>query len=276
MPQSTPRLLPKIIGIFVWVVVVGGFSWVMLGDSLLNTLTKPQNLRLAAMPVTPLSELRSHAGTGELVRVRATMSGIPALTDRAGDRLALKLVTQSKRYDRGRDYVVEEWWSPRQFQIGDGHSGIWVEQKEHPPAFLYLPASLNGHIGDDRQLPTDVAELLTPDFSGLRPVQYGTITVYTLKRDTPITIFGVVELEGGQPVIRPCPHRYAGIEARHLLISSYSEAQLNHQLKISGYEAWGLLAILAALLVFLVALAIALQRDKGKSALGNPGDVETP
>ena len=275
MPQSAARRPLKFIGGLVWAVVVGGFAWLMLGDPLLNTISSFQGFSLAAMPTTPLSQLKSHAGTGELVRVRATMLGIPALTDGAGDQLALKLVTQTKHRDRGADYVADLWWIPTHFRVGEGKTHVAVEPKDGSPAYSYLPERLKGNIGDDKRVPADIAALIAPNFPKLRPIQYSNITVYTINRDAPVTIFGVVALENGEPVIRPVPHRYAGIKGGHLLILPFSEAEVNHQLKVTAYWALAESFGLSLPFVFLGGLFLVERWKKRKVAPAKPNDAQT-
>ena len=256
MPQSILRRLLDFVGILLCVVVVGAVVWLLLGGPMLTQISSFQSFDLAAMPTTPLSQLKSHAGTGELVRVRATMLGIPAVTDEAGDPLAFKFVTQIQKRSRDGDYIRDREWIPGHFRIGDGNLQVAVELKERAPSDLYLPQRASGYITGDKQIPADVAPILAPNFADLRPVRFNEITVFTINRGAPVTIFGVVEIENGEPVIYAMPHRYAGVDAGRLLLSSYSETELNHQLKRTGYFAFVLLAILLLPVVFVSGLFI--------------------
>ena len=201
--------------------------------------------------------------------MRAKALGIPAITDAGGEKLALKIVTQGKN-GRGGPYVDDEWWIPAKLQIGDGKTQITVDLNHHAPNYIFLPRRLKGIIRDGK-VPADIAAVIAPDFPKLEPINNHDIIVYTIERDAPVTVFGVVEMEAGQPVIRPVPRRYAGIEAGHLLLSSFSEEQVNTHLRIQGYLPVMMIGALLAPVLLVAILVFRERRRKRKAALAQSG-----
>ncbi len=234
---------------------------------LLRDLADWKGVRLAALPVTPLADLRGLAGTGRLVRVRAKMLGQPAITDGTGARLAYKAATQ---VSTGRHSSTDDtWWVPGEFEVGEGTRHITVDSSQKALDERFIPRSAsNGVVGG--KVPADIAPLLAPDFSKLEPIDHDDIRVFTIGRGAMVTIFGEVVLQNGKLTLRAPNHRYSGIEAGRLIVSPLDDEEL--VAKLGGAAGNGVLAFAMMLVFFLAVFGLVIliarktQRDAAKLA----------
>jgi hypothetical protein len=112
------------------IIVLGlGLSYFLYGEQLAvmrNAMFR--NPGLAAMPVTPLSDVAKYAGTGKLVRVKAAMFVKPPLTTATKQSLSFKAVRIT--HEEGRSHVVyrdDEYWRPGKFWVRDGATEVRVD-----------------------------------------------------------------------------------------------------------------------------------------------------
>lgn len=158
---------------------------------------------LAAAPVTSLSELAAVAGTGTRVRVQATAIGEPGLRTSSGEELALQYVRVQHTEGSGDDeetVVDYEYVAPVELVVSDGAEFVRVRAQGVDPRFLAKQA--DARLDRDGALPPEVAAQLDPIFSDVPAVPGGEITIWTIAKDAPVTIYGTVVMDQGMPVLQ--------------------------------------------------------------------------
>lgn len=206
---------------------------------------------LAAAPVTPLSELASMAGTGTRVRVEATAVGEPSLTAPSGEELALQYVRIQHTEGSGDDeetVVDYEYVAPVELVVSDGAEFVRVRAAGVDPRFLVKQT--DARLNRDGALPPEVAAQLDPIFSDVPAVPGGEITVWTIAKDAPVTIYGTVVMDQGMPVLQ------AADDGVFFVVSPLPIEQIVAQAatssKINAVFGWLLLIVPPAVALWLV------------------------
>ena len=167
---------------------------------------------LAKAPLTPLSEVASRAGTGN-IRVEGAIYGEPPLTSRDGQSLALQKVAIeyleqrliTGRYSSTRKHLYSKIASSRLW-LGEGANRIEVKLPRLWDGDALGLESQTADVGLDGAIPPRIAAMMSPAFNDLPTLKPGyTFLLWSLKQGQTVTVWSEVETQDGRPVLQLKP-----------------------------------------------------------------------
>lgn len=195
------KLLDGAFGLLLNVVLVG----VLLVAGAGMVATGLGERKLGEAPLVPVAELARH--DGETVRVRARVSGEPALQAAGRERLALQAVTISHTESSGSgadrtERTVTDYarLAPEMVLATDGSAtvGVLTEGVE----LRFVPERFRGTTGSEGALPGEAAALVASSFAGFPERSQADLSVRAIPDGAEVTIHGTVEVVDGQALLR--------------------------------------------------------------------------
>lgn len=160
--------------------------------------------KLDDAPTVALSELAAHAG--ETVRVRARVSGEPAIQSPGGERLAFQAVTvtHTESSGSGEDYsekTVTDYarTAPEILLASDG--GTTVGVLTQGVDLRFVPERFRGPLGSEGTLPPAAASVVSSSFTSL-PERGADLSVRAIADGAEVSILGTVQVVDGQAVLQ--------------------------------------------------------------------------
>jgi hypothetical protein len=228
----------------------------VLGVTGVESITRGLGERkLDEAPTVALAELAAHAG--KAVRVRARISGEPALFSAGGERLAFQAVTVTHNESSGSgedrsETTVTDYarTAPEILLASDG--GTTVGVLTQGVDLRFVPERFQGTMGGEGALPPGAASLVSSSFTGFPERAAADLSVRAIPDGAEVSILGTVQVVDGQPVLQAA-------DGVPFVVTPLPFEQVLKEAGSSGV--WNL-AVGAALLLGSLALAASALRDR--------------
>lgn len=128
---------------------------------------------------------------------------------------------------------------PTELRVEDGTGQAIVRLKGTDERFL--PEVASEMTDAQGRLPARIAGQLAPEFTDV-PTRHGTATLWSVEAAAPLTIYGVVKLEGGIPVLEDPD------TTQHYVVSPYTAARIDQigRSESIAMIVWGWIALAGA------------------------------